>query len=86
MSLTGRHRGKDMTAEELAQEAKAKGHRSDESLQGSEEQIGQNKPIANENMGHLERGHQQGFGKNQGKEGRDRSTAHGTRAPGAEHG
>lgn len=33
-----------------------------------------------------DRGHQRGFGKNQGREAGDRSTPHGTKAMGAEHG
>jgi hypothetical protein len=82
MSLTGRHRSKDKTDEELRLEAQAKGHRQDEE---PELQVGQLKPIANENFRHTERGHQKGFGKNQGKEGRDMNTGQGTRDLGSEH-
>ena len=85
MSGTGRHRGKVKTEEELQLEAHAKGHREEHSLveQTSGEQ---NRPILNENFGHLDRGHQKGFGRNQGKEGRDMNTEYGTRAMGGEHG
>jgi hypothetical protein len=89
--MQGRKRGKKKDLEELKAELKAKGLRPDqpeplaEIETGSEPPAQQLKPLLHENYGHRERGHQKGFGKNQGKEGMDMNTGVGTRDLGAEH-
>jgi hypothetical protein len=62
---------KTASKEELEEKAKGRGigHRQEAVLHQNESK---------------NRGNQKGFGKNQGKEASDRSTAHGTRAAGAE--
>lgn len=75
-SGSGRHRGREKSEQDIINEMKAKGHA--HKAQG--EQPGE------EFEANDERGRQKGFGKNQGQEATDRSTAHGTKAPGAEHG
>lgn len=75
-SGSGRHRAREKNEQDEINELKAKGHFHND--QG--EQPGEDSEAKEE------RGRQRGFGKNQGQEAVDRSTAHGTRAPGAEHG
>jgi hypothetical protein len=86
--MKGRHRGIEKDEDALKMEAQAKGHREEQlekQLLPLEEPLGtQLKPIEHENYGHQERGHQKGFGKNQGKEGMDMNTGVGTRDLGAQ--
>ncbi len=74
---------KHKTEEEARQEAQAKGHRETP----EKNQLDQSEAeMEAESVERKKRGHQRGFGKNQGKEGQERSAPHGTRAEGAEHG
>jgi hypothetical protein len=74
---TLKERKKSEAQEETVEEARAKGHRSC---------LSDNREPGGTFERDDERGHQKGFGKNQGKEGQERSAPHGTRAEGAEHG
>lgn len=76
---------KGKSEEELRQEAQAKGHKPlPEESETINEITDEREPDSSEK--NKERGHQKGFGRNQGKEGEYRSAPHGTRAEGAEHG
>lgn len=75
-SGSGRHRAREKSEQDIINEMKAKGHA--HKAQG--EQPGE------EFEEKTDRGRKKGFGKNQGDEPVDRSTAFGTRAPGAHHG
>lgn len=74
----GRRRGDEKSEDDVRHEMQAKGHIPKQVRERGEEFHGMEQKH--------ERGRQRGFGKNQGKEASDLSTAHGTKAAGAEHG
>jgi hypothetical protein len=72
----GRGRSQDKSEEDLINEAKAKGRGQGHAAEREPGDVFERRD---------DRGHQRGFGKNQGKLSKDQSTAHGTKARGGFH-